>query len=218
MAPWSLAFLPDGRALVSERRGRILLIERDGRLQPLGRLEIHEDDESGLMGLALHPSFPDPPFVYAMYTWRGDGGIENQVARFRVGNDGLGDGRGILGGIPAGDNHNGGRIAFGPDGMLYIGAGDTFRRELAQRKDSLAGKILRVTPDGQVPADNPFPGSPVWSLGPMGWQAVKIARRCRLASVEWRRHAHRFRSPVGWAQSLGSGHRRRSPGIKIGAA
>jgi quinoprotein glucose dehydrogenase len=117
-APWSLAFLPDGRALVSERRGRILLIEHDGGLLPFGRVEIHEDDESGLMGLAIHPTFPDPPFVYAMYTWRGDGRFENQVARFRVGNDGLTDGQGIRASIPAGDNHNGGRIAFGPDGAL----------------------------------------------------------------------------------------------------
>ena len=164
-APWSLAFLPGGRALVSERNGGILLVEHDGRLAELGALNIWEDDESGLMGIAVHPDFPNPAFVYAMYTWRSGGATGNAVARFRLENYRLVDGINVIEGIPAGDNHNGGRIGFGPDGMLYVGTGDIWRRELAQRMDSLAGKILRYTPDGGVPADNPFPGSPIWSLG-----------------------------------------------------
>ena len=165
VAPWSLAFLPDGRALVSERRGRILLVERDGSYAPAVEFGIWEDAESGLMGIAVHPDFPNPAFVYAMYTWRSGGDTGNAIARFRLEGDALVDGVNLIEGIPAGDNHNGGRIAFGPDGMLYVGTGDVLRRELAQRMDSLAGKILRFTPDGGVPADNPFPGSPIWSLG-----------------------------------------------------
>ena len=164
-APWSLVFLPGGRALVAERKGRLLSLDRDEGIKAIGRLDILEDDESGLMGLAVHPGFPESPYVYAMYTWRKDGRARNAVARFRLEGDALSDGHIIVEGIPAGDNHNGGRIAFGPDGMLYVGTGDIFRRELAQRRDSLAGKILRVTPDGGIPGDNPFPGSPVWSLG-----------------------------------------------------
>ena len=164
-APWSLVFLPDGRALVSERKGNIRLISQDGRVRTIFKFNILDDDESGLMGLAVHPGFPASPFVYAMYTWHEGRRSGNAVFRFRLEGDKITNDRLIVGDIPAGDNHNGGRIAFGPDGMLYVGAGDIFRRQLAQRPDSLAGKILRVTADGEIPADNPFAGSPVWSLG-----------------------------------------------------
>ncbi len=165
VAPWSLVFLPGGRALVSERKGLVRTIDANGRVRTLGRIPIWEDNESGLMGIAVHPDFPDPPYLYAMYTWRQGSRTGNTVARFRLEGGLLTEGQTILGGIPAGDNHNGGRIAFGPDGMLYVGAGDIVRRDLAQRRDSLAGKILRVAPDGGIPPDNPFPGSPLWSLG-----------------------------------------------------
>jgi glucose/arabinose dehydrogenase len=165
VAPWSLAFLPDGQALVSERNGNILLVERDGRLVELGEINILEDDESGLMGIAVHPDFPNPAYVYAMYTWYARGNTGNAIARFRLDGYRLADGVNLIENIPAGDNHNGGRIGFGPDGMLYVGTGDIFQRRLAQRMDSLAGKILRFRPDGGIPADNPFPGSPIWSLG-----------------------------------------------------
>ena len=164
-APWALAFLPDGRALVTERSGTIRLIEQNGQTRILTRVKVHEDDESGLMGLAVHPKFSERPFVYAMYTRREGGRIENRVVRFRFRRNSLTDARDIVTGIPAGDNHNGGRIAFGPDGMLYIGTGDIFRRDLAQSYDSLAGKILRVNPEGRAPGDNPYPGSPIWSVG-----------------------------------------------------
>ena len=165
VAPWSLAFLPDGQALVSERNGNTLLVERDGSLVELGAVNIWEDDESGLMGIAVDPDFPDPAFVYAMYTWWSGDNTGNAIARFRLDGDRLADGVNLIENIPAGDNHNGGRIGFGPDGMLYVGTGDIWQRELAQRMDSLAGKILRFRPDGGIPADNPFPGSPIWSLG-----------------------------------------------------
>ncbi len=164
-APWSLAFLPDGRALVSERQGRIRLIGRGGKVRTLLSFSILEDDESGLMGLAVDPRFPRQPYIYAMYTWREGGRRGNAVFRFTLKGQRMENDRLIVRNIPAGDNHNGGRIQFGPDGMLYVGTGDTWRRQLAQRPESLAGKILRVGPDGSIPKDNPFPGSPVWSLG-----------------------------------------------------
>ena len=165
-APWSLVFLPDGRALVSERAGRIRLIE-DGALrpEPLVELAAATGGEAGLMGLALHPAFPDPPYLYAMHTVRVGGSRTNQVTRLVLDGAETRVDKVIFGGIPGARNHNGGRIAFGPDGMLYVGTGEIFEADLAQDKASLGGKILRLTPEGGVPADNPDAGSPIYSLG-----------------------------------------------------
>ena len=96
-----------------------------------------------------------------MYKWRSGGNTGNAIARFRLDGYRLADGVNLIENILAGDNHNGGRIGFGPDGMLYIGTGDIWQRKLAQRMDTLAGKILRIRPDAGIPADNPFPGSPI---------------------------------------------------------
>jgi quinoprotein glucose dehydrogenase len=172
--PWSLVFLPGGRALVSERRGRILLIE-DGELseKPYAVLEeaVHIG-EGGLMGLALHPQFPDEPYVYAMHTYSRGSGLGNRVVRLKHNGDTGAFDRVIVDDIPGGTNHNGGRVAFGPDGMLYITTGETFRAELAQDLESLGGKILRLTPEGDIPPDNPFPGSPVYSYGHRNPQGI----------------------------------------------
>ena len=165
--PWSLVFLPDNSALVSERPGRIRAITPDGSLsaRPYATLPVRARGEGGLMGLALHPDFPRQPYVYAMLTADTDRGPVNRVVRLKHdGTTGAVE-RVIVDGIPAATYHNGGRIAFGPDGMLYITCGEIYRSELAQDRNSLGGKILRVTPVGGVPADNPFPGSAVWSYG-----------------------------------------------------
>jgi len=178
--PWALVFLPDGRALVSERPGRIRLI-KDGRLaaKPYAELattsgaagimgvltRLVTGGEGGLMGLAVHPRFPDPPYVYAMHTYRGGDRTGNRVIRLIDEGDRARFDRVIVDGIPGATLHNGGRIGFGPDGMLYVTTGEVFDAERAQDLKSLGGKILRVDPDGRVPADNPFPGSPVWSYG-----------------------------------------------------
>jgi len=180
-APWSLVFLPDGRALVSERPGRLRLI-RDGKLADapyasftvasgaeenlLGSfLSVFAEGEGGLLGLAVPPNFPRAPYVYAMQTYKGPDGVRNRVIRLRdEGDHGRFD-RVIFDGLPGFTFHNGGRIAFGPDGMLYVATGEAFEPERAQDLSSPAGKILRLTPDGGVPADNPFAGSPVYSYG-----------------------------------------------------
>ncbi len=179
--PWSLVFLPDGRALVSERPGRIRLIRDDkladepytafevasgGTADLIGSfLSVFRDGEGGLMGLAVHPDFPRSPYIYAMHTYSGPTGVRNRIIRLSdEGNHGRFD-RVMFDGLPGWTFHNGGRIGFGPDGMLYVATGETFEAELAQDLSSPAGKILRLTPDGDVPADNPIPNSPVYSYG-----------------------------------------------------
>jgi quinoprotein glucose dehydrogenase len=165
--PWSIVFLPDARALVSERGGRIVLFEENGRAQPepYARFNVLARGEAGLMGLAVDPDFARQPYVYAMVSRR-DGAREmSAIVRLRhEGSRGVVD-RTILDGIPVGPVHEGGRIAFGPDGLLYIGTGDTAKPDLAADPRSLGGKILRITREGGIPADNPFAGSPVYSLG-----------------------------------------------------
>jgi quinoprotein glucose dehydrogenase len=176
--PWSLLFLSDGRALVSERKGVIRLIS-NGKLQgtQYAVLDVAGIGEGGLMGLAAGPAFRSKPFIYAMHTYKKNGELYNRVIRFQdEGSTGRFD-KIILDNIPGGTNHNGGRIAFGPDGMLYITTGETFESGLAQNLSSLGGKILRLDPEGEIPADNPFKGSPVYSYGhrnPQGisWQPV----------------------------------------------
>jgi glucose/arabinose dehydrogenase len=164
--PWSLVFLPDERALVSERPGRIRLIE-NGKLapEPYMILNVKHIGEGGLMGLAVHPDFPNKPYIYAMYTYESDGKIFNRVIRIKdEGRKGVFD-KVIIDSILGARFHNGGRIKFGPDKMLYITTGEIFKGELAQDLNSLNGKILRLTPDGEIPPDNPFPNSPIYSYG-----------------------------------------------------
>jgi aldose sugar dehydrogenase len=162
--PWAVAFLPDDRILVTERPGRVRLIE-DGELrqEPVGEVAgvVHRG-EGGLLGIALHPEFEETRFVYLYYT-ASDG---NRISRFTLAEDmALGDEQVLLGRLPAAGIHNGGAIAFGPDGMLYATLGDVGEPTLSADPASPAGAILRLTPDGDVPDDNPHGDSPVWSTG-----------------------------------------------------
>jgi glucose/arabinose dehydrogenase len=167
--PWELAFLPDGTMLITERTGQVRVV-RDGHLEPQPALSLDVVQapgvESGLLGLAVHPGFPKPPFVYLFYTYRGASGAVSRVSRFTYANGRLTDEHVILDGIPGGRCcHFGGRIAFGPDGMLYVTVGDAQVPGRAADRSSLNGKILRLRDDGSVPPDNPFPGSPVYAWG-----------------------------------------------------
>ncbi|MBA2553653.1 MAG: PQQ-dependent sugar dehydrogenase [Geodermatophilaceae bacterium] len=157
--PWGLAFLPDGDALVAERTtGRILRVTAAGEQSEEMTLPgVADLGEGGLLGLAVSPSYDTDGYVYAYYTTDED----NRIVRFPLG----GDAEVLVEGIENAEIHNGGRIAFGPDGMLYAGTGDAGNTDNAQDTDSLNGKILRMTPDGTPPADNPFPGSLVYSVG-----------------------------------------------------
>jgi aldose sugar dehydrogenase len=160
--PWGVAFLPDAGILITERPGRVRLFQ-EGRLAPTPVAEIDAVDagEGGLLGLALHPEFASNRMFYLYYTVRKSGGPVNRVERWQLAPDGTRASSDaiILDDIPAARFHNGGRLRFGPDGMLYIGTGDAGNPQLSQQQDSMAGKILRVTPDGDVPPDNPFENS-----------------------------------------------------------
>jgi glucose/arabinose dehydrogenase len=117
-----------------------------------------------LLGLAIHPDFPDTPDLYVYQTYRDDG-LHNRILRYRRTETGLERQGIVLDGIPGASIHDGGRIAFGPDDTLYATTGDASQGELAQDRSSLAGKILRLNPYGSIPTDNPFADSPVWSYG-----------------------------------------------------
>lgn len=166
--PWSLKFLPNGDALVAQRPGNIIRIPA-GTTEKELYLEIpdvtHEID-AGLMGMDIHPEFEKNGWIYIMYAYRdSEPALKSKVVRLiHKGNTAVID-KVILADIPAYAIHLGGRIAFGPDGMLYIGTGDLANPFIAQDLTSLASKILRITPEGAVPADNPFPNSPVYSYG-----------------------------------------------------
>lgn len=178
--PWELAFAPDERIFVTERPGRLRVIENGVlRAEPLATVpEVTEQGEGGLLGLVLDPGYATNGTIYLYHTYRA-AGLRNRVITYRVqdtaGARGLTDPRVIIDNIPGGSTHNGGRIAFGPDGKLYITTGDAGNSASAQDRASLAGKILRLNADGSVPGDNPFPGSPIYSYGhrnPQGlaWQ------------------------------------------------
>ncbi|HYH95898.1 PQQ-dependent sugar dehydrogenase, partial [Hyalangium sp.] len=173
--PWGIAFLPGGDALVTERPGRVRLL-RGGVLQaqPVATVPIASTTEGGLLGIAAHPDFATNRQFYLYVTTDADGRDENRVERWTLSEDHASATfeRVIFGGIPSAAFHDGGRLRFGPDGMLYVGTGDARDPDLSQSPSSPAGKLLRLTSDGQVPADNPFPGSPAFLLGirnTQGW-------------------------------------------------
>ena len=141
-APWEIAFLPDGRALVTERPGRVRLLSRDLELRdaPVAEIEVQAIGESGMLGLAVDPRFERNRFVY-LYRTAGSG---NEVLRYRLERDRLVEDGKILDGLAAGPIHDGGRIHFGPDGLLYVSTGEAGNQALAQDPDSLSGKMLRL--------------------------------------------------------------------------
>jgi glucose/arabinose dehydrogenase len=166
--PWGIAFLPNEEMLVTERAGRIRLV-RNGELHPspVATIDVTDAGEGGLLGIAAHPDFANNRLFYVYYTVYQNGSPVNRVERWQLSPDSLSAApdRIIIDDIPVAQYHNGGRLRFGPDGMLYIGTGDAKNPESSQNIDSLAGKILRLTPDGQVPADNPFPNNPAFIIG-----------------------------------------------------
>lgn len=160
--PWSLVFV-DERPLFTQRGRATISTVVDGDVVEVARIpEVVAAAEGGLLGLAVSPGAPEHLYVY--YTAADDNRVVRHPILLEGDRIGLGPATVILDGIPKARGHNGGRMAFGPDGKLYIGTGDAGERERSQDRDSLGGKILRINPDGSVPADNPF-GTAVWSYG-----------------------------------------------------
>lgn len=188
-SPWGLAALPDGDLLVSSRdEGTITRIDGEsGAKTVIGSVPgVAPAGEGGLMGLALSPSYASDHLVYAYFTTESD----NRVARMlydekKPAGQQLGAPDTVLRGIPKGSVHNGGRIAFGPDRMLYAGTGETGDTGLAQDRNSLGGKILRMTPDGQPAPGNPFADSVVYSYGHRNVQGLAWDSERRLWAAEF---------------------------------
>lgn len=180
--PWSVVFV-DGVALLSERdSARITELDDDGTLREVGTVEgVVHGGEGGLLGLAVD----DAHHLY-VYSTAQDG---NRVQRYELGGSRgsftLGAPHTVVAGLPSARNHNGGRLAIGPDGMLYVSAGDALDRSSAQDLGALSGKILRMTPDGEVPADNPFPGSLVYSYGHRNVQGLGWAQDGTMFAAEF---------------------------------
>lgn len=181
--PWGVTFLPDGTALIAERdTGAVKHLTAPGQLREIGNVTgVVPRGEAGLLGLAVSPNFAQDQTVFAYFTTDAD----NRVVATRFDGSVLTDQRPVLTGIPAARIHDGGRIVFGPDGMLYVTTGDAGNSGLAQDKSSLGGKILRINPDGSVPADNPDPGSPVWSYGHRNVQGLTWDAEGRMWATEY---------------------------------
>ncbi|MCT9931380.1 PQQ-dependent sugar dehydrogenase [Planotetraspora sp. A-T 1434] len=179
--PWAVAFLPGGDALVTERdSARLLRVTPQGRASDAGVIQgVAPGGEGGLLGVAVSPKFTTDHHVFVYFTADGD----NRVVRYRY--DGrLSDPVPLVRGIPKGRIHNGGRLAFGPDGFLYASTGETGREELAQDRDSLGGKILRMTVDGKPAPGNPF-GTLVWTYGHRNVQGLAWDGRGHMYATEF---------------------------------
>ena len=165
--PWGIAFLPGGDWLVTERPGRVRLVRDGAVVSTVLTLEIAPGAEGGLLGIVASPSFEQDGFFYVYATVVADGARVNRVLRYRLdaAHRAATLDRIILDRLPAAEFHDGGRLRFGPDRMLYVGTGDAHDPALAQSRESLGGKILRITADGRVPSDNPFFPSPIFVLG-----------------------------------------------------
>jgi glucose/arabinose dehydrogenase len=177
--PWALDFFPDGRLFFTERFGQIRVIEQ-GQLRDVPALRLTNiavGVKMGLLGLAHDPGFVTNHFVYSAQNYPSGERFALRVVRYRESRNQLIEPRTIIEGIPAWLNHTGGRLRFGPDGMLYITTGDADRPPDSQRLDSLAGKILRLRPDGSIPPNNPFIGETkarpeIWSYGHRNPQGI----------------------------------------------
>nr|BFE72656.1 PQQ-dependent sugar dehydrogenase [Actinoplanes digitatis] len=180
--PWGLGFLPDGSALVAERNSaRVLQLRPGAAPATVATVNgVAPAGEAGLLGLAVSPTFAQDRYVYVYFT----AATDNRIARFRL--DAPQNQAVILSGLAKASIHDGGRIAFGPDGMLYAGVGDAGNTANSQNPQSRNGKILRMRPDGGVPASgNPFPGSLVYSLGHRNVQGLAWDAQGRMYASEF---------------------------------
>jgi glucose/arabinose dehydrogenase len=184
--PWSFAFLPDGRILVSERPGRLRVVSPDGVLSPpLGGVPaVYAHGQGGLLDIALDPGFADNRRIYFTFAEPGRGGAGTALAAARLADGRIEDVRVLFRQQPKtdGGNHFGSRVVVGRDGMLWLGLGERYRRDEAQTLENHLGKVIRLTRDGGVPADNPFIGRAdarpeIWSYGHRNIQGMAVDPR-----------------------------------------
>ncbi|EPD64658.1 hypothetical protein HMPREF1211_02542 [Streptomyces sp. HGB0020] len=188
--PWGVAPLPDDSSLLVAGRDKGTITKVDvktGKKTELGKVSgVSHAGEGGLLGIALSPDFASDHMIYAYFT----SGSDNRIVRMlydakKPAGEQLGAPDTIFKGIPMGYIHNGGRIAFGPDKMLYAGTGESGQQGLAQDKKSLGGKILRLTPEGEPAPGNPFPNSPVYTYGHRNVQGLAWDDKQRLFASEF---------------------------------
>lgn len=182
--PWAVAFLPDGRWLVTERAGRLRVVERDGRVGETvaGLPAVDAGGQCGLLDVVLDPKYPENGWVYWSYAEAGEGGNSTAVARGRLQGNRMVDVQKIFTQLPkvSSQLHCGSRLVFARDGRLFVTLGDRFsRKDDAQKLDNHLGKIVRIEADGKVPADNPFVATPgakpeIWSLGHRNIQGAAL--------------------------------------------
>jgi glucose/arabinose dehydrogenase len=180
--PWAFAWLPSGEMLVTERKGRVRLLN-GAKLRPEPVFvvpDVEPSGESGLMDISVHPNFAANGFIYLAYSYNSDG-KRVKVMRYKYSEGAFTDAKVIIENIPGAPNHAGMRARFGPDMKLYVTTGDATEWNLAQDNNSLAGKTLRLNDDGTVPRDNPFVGKPgyrpeIWSTGHRNAQGIAWQR------------------------------------------
>jgi len=182
--PWEIVFAPNGDIYFSERDGRIWKIESFGEAKIIQTFPKSGSYEGGTLGLALHPNFEENKKIYVYQTNLELEFFQNKVFSFTVDGDELVDKKTVIDDIPGAPWHDGGRIAFGPDDKLYITTGDAVNPGWSQDLSSLAGKILRINPDGTIPDDNPFDSSPIFSYGHRNPQGIAWSNDGLLVSSE----------------------------------
>ncbi len=185
--PWAIDFAPDGRIFFSERIGTVNVIENGSIIEILSKRV--GGGEGGMLGIALDPDFEQNHYIYIYYTYNDLISTKNKLVRYVELDNKLVEDKVLIEEIPGAPYHDGGRIKFGPDGKLYITTGDATNPELSQNTDSVAGKILRINPDGTIPDDNPF-GNAVYSIGHRNPQGIDWDRTGVLIATE--------HGPSGW--------------------
>ncbi|MHA7734660.1 PQQ-dependent sugar dehydrogenase [Nitrosopumilus sp. S6] len=185
--PWSIDFASDGRIFFTERTGTLNVIE-DGQITQIMSLGVG-GGEGGMLGIALDPNFEENHYIYVYYTYNELFGIKNRLVQYFESDNVLTEENVLIEGIPGAPYHDGGRIKFGPDGMLYVTTGDATNPDLSKDLNSVAGKILRINPDGSIPEDNPF-GTTIYSIGHRNPQGIAWDESGNLVATE--------HGPSGW--------------------
>ena len=220
--PWAAVFLPNGTAIISERDSALLKAVRNGRATTIGKVPgVAPGGEGGLLGLSLSPEFLADRYLYLYFSSAQD----NRIARLKLtdqpdGSLNIGDLEVVFTGIPKASTHNGGRIRFGPDGFLYVGTGDSQRREQPQDPNALGGKILRLAPEGDPAPGNPF-GNAVYSLGHRNVQGLAWDSAGRLWASEFGPDVNDALNLIepganyGWPAVTGAPHREEYRDAKV---